>query len=178
VAEDVISLLEDYLARFERGERPDLRLYLERAGGESDELARLVDVWLQAAPAPEPSREQLEETRAWLSGEPPILSRRTARGLTRDAVVDLLVERFHLPSAKREKTRRYYHQVETGQLPPSPRVREALAAILGGPVRAWKPRPLAAQPAYFRAEEAVQAAPAAAPADEAWDEVDELFRGE
>src|SRR5438067_1457521 len=119
MADLVTSLFEEYAASFERGERPDLRLYLERAGGESGRLARLVDVWLQAVSAPEPSEEAVEQTRAWLGGEPPILSQRTARGLSRDAVVDFLVERFGLPAAKREKVRRYYHQVESGRLAPS-----------------------------------------------------------
>lgn len=70
------------------------------------------------------------------------------------------MERFGFRPEKREKVRRYYHEVETGRPPPTPRVREALAAILGSPVRAWKPRPLEAAPVYLRtAALAPQAAP-------------------
>ena len=171
-----MSLFQDYAAGFERGERPDLRAYLERAGEGRDELAGLVDLWLQIAPAPEPDEEAVEETRAWLAGEPPLVSLRTRRGLTRHAVVDAIVERFRLPMSKREKVRCYYHEVESGQLPPTPRIREALAAIFGAPIRVWKPRPLSAQAAFYRAEEVPAAAAPASSAAEEWDEVDELFR--
>jgi len=41
-------------------------------------------------------------------------------------VVDALIERLRLDRAKPRKVERYNHEVETGQLPPSPRIREAL----------------------------------------------------
>src|SRR5438034_11529858 len=109
-----MSLFEEYVAGYERGERPDLRAYLERAGDARDELAALVDVWLQVAPAPEPYEEAVELVRRSLAGEPPLLELRARRGLTRARVVDFLLERFSLDPAKREKVERYYHEVETG----------------------------------------------------------------
>jgi hypothetical protein len=171
-----MTLFEEYVASFERGERPDLRAYLERAGKARDELAALVDVWLQVAPAPEPDEETVDLTRAWLAGEPPLLALRTRRRLRRAEVVDRIIERFSLDRAKRQKVERYYHEVETGQLAPSPRIREALEAILGRAALAWKPRPLAAEPAYYRAP-AAMAAPSMEIEPEPWDEIDELFRG-
>jgi len=169
-----MTLFEEYAASFACGERPDLRAYLERAGEGSEELASIVDTWLRITPAPAPGAEVVEETRAWLAGEPPLLGLRTRRGLTRKAVVEAIIERCRLPRGKRAKVGRYYHEVETGQLPPTPRVREALAAILGTPVRAWKPRPLEAAPAYFRTDAPAAAQPPA-PAEGEWDEIDELF---
>lgn len=69
MADGVIPLFEEYASSFQRGERPDLRAFLARAGELRNELASMVDVWLQVAPAPEPDEEAIEETRAWLAGE-------------------------------------------------------------------------------------------------------------
>lgn len=169
-----MTLFQEFAASFERGQEPDVRAYLERAGGRKDDLAELLDRWLRIVPAPAPSEEAVAEARSWLAGDPPLVALRSGRGLTRDSVVDFLIERFRLPSAKRDKVRRYYHEVETGQLAPNPRIREALALLLGGPIRSWKPRPLEAEPAYFRTR-ALGPQVAPAPAAEEWDEVDELF---
>jgi hypothetical protein len=184
VAEEAIVLFEEYAARFARGEHPDLREYLQRAGEGRDELAALVDGWLQAAPPPEPSEEQVALMQAWLEGQPPLVELRARRGLRRSDVVRALIERFRLDPAKEEKVDRYLHQVETGSLVPAEqRLLDALADILR--VRAhelltMRPRPLPAQATYYRADPAAAAAPPAAarsasvPAEA--DEIDELFR--
>src|SRR6266550_1659482 len=52
--EDVFTLFDDYAARFARGEAPDLRGYLTRAGEGAGELGRLVDAFLARASPPEP----------------------------------------------------------------------------------------------------------------------------
>jgi hypothetical protein len=176
-----MTLFEEYVAAFERGERPDLRSYLERAADGRDELASLVDVWLQVAPAPEPDEEAVALAQAWIAGEPPLVALRARRGLRRVEVVDRIVERFSLDPAKRTKVERYYHEVETGQLRPSPRIGEALAAVFGRALPDWRVRPLdvAPAPAYFRADQALPAPSISAhAAPEPWDEIDELFRGE
>ena len=177
MAEDVKSLFEEYAAGFERGERPDLRTYLERAGEGRDELAGLVDLWLRIAPAPEPDEESVALAAAWLAGEPPLVELRARRGLKRGAVVDALIDRFGLDRAKREKVKRYYHEVETGQrVPADERLVTALAEILrtrASDLLAWRPRPLLAEPAYFRTE-ALVAAPPPRAAEEP-DEIDRLF---
>jgi hypothetical protein len=151
VADVVMRLFEEYAERFERGERPDLRAYLERAGEGRDELASLVDVWLQVAPAPEPDEETVALTAAWIAGEPPLVTLRARRGLRRAEIVDRIIERFSLDRAKRSKVERYYHEVETGQLAPSPRIRDALVTIFGRALPDWRVRPLDAAPAYHRA---------------------------
>jgi hypothetical protein len=171
-----MTLFEEYAASFERGDRPDLRAYLERAGEGRDELAGLVDVWLQVAPAPEPDEETVALTAAWIAGEPPLVTLRARRGMRRADIVDRLIERFSLDREKRQKVERYYHEVETGQLGPTPRIREALEALFGRAGLTWKARPLPAEPAYYRAD-AVVAPHAVQAAPEPWDEVDELFRG-
>ncbi len=75
--------------------------------------------------------------------------------------------------------KRYYHRVESGQLVPAEtRLVDALAGLLGAQpadVFAWRPRPIAAQAAYFRAE-APEAASPKMPAPVPEDEVDRLFR--
>ena len=175
MADLVMTLFEEYAASFARGEEPDLRAYLDRAGNERDELATLVDAWLTISPAPEPDEESVALMQAWIAGEPPLVALRTRRGLRRADIVDALIERFALDRAKRTKVERYYHEVETGQLRPSPPIRDALCDFLGRATLAWRARPLAAEPAYYRADEAV-AAPHTLAIEEPWDEIDELFR--
>lgn len=178
MADLVMSLFEEYVASYGRGEGPDLRAYFERAGDGRDELASLVDVWLQVAPAPEPDEETVALTAAWIAGEPPLVALRARRGLRRADVVDRIIERFRLNPAKRQKVERYYHEVETGQLAPSPSIRDALAAIFGRALPAWRVRPLdvSPAPAYYRSD-AVLDAPQVVHDLEPSDEIDELFRG-
>lgn len=174
-----MTLFDEYVASLERGEGPDLRAYLVRAGEDAEELASLVDMWLQVAPVPEPDEEAVALAAAWIEGEPPLLELRRRRQLTRDRVVDFIVERFRLDPAKRPKVARYYHEVETGKLPPSPPIRDALVAVFGRALPDWRVRPLDVAPAFHRAPVAAPAVTleaAVAPA-EPWDEVDELFRG-
>ena len=179
-----MSLFEEYAAGFARGERPDLREYLSRAGEGRDELALLVDRFLQAAEPPEPDEDAVAVRQAWIEGEPPLVALRVRRGLKRDAVVDFVIHTFGLDPAKREKVRRYYHELETGQLEPrgvSARLTDALGRLLEvrvGEVLAWRPRPIAVEPAYYRttAPEMAELAAAPAPSGER-DEIDDLFTG-
>ena len=184
MAEDVAHLLDEYAVRFRRGERPDLREYLQRAGEGADELARLVDAVLQAVPPPAASEEAVELSRAWVEGASPLLELRTRRRLRRADVVDALLEDLGLGLAQREKLRRRYHELETGQLEPERvdrRVWQALAETLQARVEdlaAWT-RPAAAFDeglAYYRVSEPVAASmPARAMPAEEPDEVDRLF---
>lgn len=179
MAEDAALLFEEYVERFARGERPDLRSYLERAGEGRAELARLVDAWLRLAPPPEPDEEAVELARAWLAGEAPLTVLRTRRGLKRAQVVEFLIARFALDPAKRAKVERYYHEVEAGlRVPADERLLGALGEILRVGVSqllSLRPRPLEAQTAYFRADE-LPAAPSSPAVEEPPDEVDVLFR--
>ena len=187
MAEDVFTLFDEYAVRYARGERPDARAYLTRAGEGADDLAELLERFLAAAPAPPTDEDLVAAFEAWLAGDPPLLELRIRRGLRRDEVVDGLIERLSLDRAKREKVKRYYHRLETGLLEPSGvdrRVFEALGEALRARVEdllAWRPRPLEAA-AYLRADADAAAAPPTPPAaliaKEAVaepDEIDALF---
>src|SRR5687768_11797508 len=133
MADEVYGLFDDYAARFARGERPDARSYLARAGEGADELAALIDRYLESAPAPAPDEDARAVAADWIAGEPPLLALRTRRGLRRDEVVDALMSALRLSPAKREKLKRYYHRLEGGLLEPARvnrRVFEALADTL------------------------------------------------
>ena len=186
MADEIMKLFDDYATRFARGERPDVRMYLARAGDGADELGRLIDGFLAAAPPPAPAEEAIAVAEAWLAGEPPILELRTRRGLRRDEVVDHLIAALGLDGRKRTKVKRYYHELEGGLLDPRQvdrRVLESLAETLRARVAdllAWRPQPLGAEAAYFRTdvlvEDALNAPAAAAPpAAEEPDEIDRLF---
>jgi hypothetical protein len=151
----VETLFDDFARRYRRGEQPDVRDYLARAGTESEDLARMLDVFLQAAPAREPTEEDLVLMQARLEQEPPLLLLRQRRKLKRGAVVDALVAALGLDPAKREKVDGYYHRLETGLLDPKPvssRVWDALTEFMAANVRALAglrpPRPAAA--AHYR----------------------------
>src|SRR4051794_29365542 len=162
---DVFALFDEYAAAYARGEQPRAEDYLARAGGEAGELAALLERFLAAAPAPVEADARV--LGAFLAGEPSLLALRTRRRVTRDAVVDAIVTRVRLATAKRAKVKRYYHELETGLLAPDGvdgRVLEAIAETLGariGELFAWSARPLRVETAYLRAS---LEAPAAASA--------------
>ena len=182
--DDVMQLFDDYAARFARGERPDVRAYLARAGEGADELGRLIDRYLEVAPAREPDAEAVETARAWVQGEPPILDLRRRRRLRRDEVVDALIGALGLDVAKRAKVKRYYAELETGQLDArrvDQRLLRALASLLrarAGELLTWRSRPAETTFAYFRLDAELPAGAAAAPSAPRIaepDEIDELF---
>jgi hypothetical protein len=130
------------------------------------------------------------------SGLWPVLLPRLRKraGVKRRELVELLAKALGV-GAQTDKVGRYYHQMEQGLLPApgvSERVLDALAALVGssgemlrdagraviGPVRGEA----APGPAFARMSDVEERALAAAPPtlaseEEAWDEVDELFRG-
>ncbi len=187
MAEDVLHLLEEYAARFARGERPDARDYLARAGPDAPRLAALLERFAAASTPPEPDEDAVAMLRAWLAGEPPLLELRRRRGVRREAVVEALVQLLGLDPRKERKVGDYYHRLETGLLDASrvdKRVFAALAQALQAPAEAllpW-PAPVEVGGVYYRRVEPAEAPPAAAPLPSAepveeWDEVDRLFRG-
>lgn len=180
-------LFDEFATRYIRGERPDVGEYLERAGPEREELGRLLDRFLAAVPAREPSEEEIVLIEASLASEGPIFALRKRRALTRDAVVDALVQALGLDPAKRGKVGRYYHELETGLLDPEPvdaSVWAALADFLRANIQSlagFRP-PLLAAPVARRDADAdwalrLEARAPAAAADEGPDEVDRLFTG-
>jgi hypothetical protein len=175
-----MQLFDEYAASFARGERPDLRQYLARAGDGHEELARLVDGWLARVEPPDPDEDAVALAQAWIDGEPPLLELRRRRGLRRDDVVDFLIKTFGLDPKKRPKVKRYYHEVETGRLiPAETKLVSALAELLGFRVSdalAWQPKPVTAQAAYYRTEAPSTPAMASRPIPAEEDEIDLLFR--
>ena len=181
-------LFDEFATRYVRGERPDVGDYLERAGSEREELGRLIDRFLEAVPAREPTEEEIVLMQAQLEADPPLLVLRRRRKLTREAVVDALVKRLGLDPRKRDKVGGYYHDLEVGNLDPEPvdrRVWDVLADVLKANVRGLaglRPEPpAAAAVAYMREPttiwaklEHVPASPAE-PDAEAPDEIDRLF---
>jgi hypothetical protein len=187
LADELFTLFDEYAVCWARGEAPDAREYLARAGPASGELAELLDRFLASVPPGEPDEGLVASFAAWAAGEPPLLELRVRRGVRRDEIVEAIVGRFRLPQAKRAKVGRYVHRLETGLLDSrrvDPGVLEAWGDVLRARVEellAWRPPPAAPQAArsYMRSSSIADASldfAASAPAEE-WDEVDELFAG-
>jgi hypothetical protein len=183
---DVSQLFEEWAAHVAREERPDPAEYIDRAGPQGEELARMMDRFLRASRPPQPDEQTVELVRAWAADEPLLVALRERQGVKRESVVDAVMRAFRLPEEKRAKVTRYYHELEAGLLDPR-RLKQELLDVIGEalrtrPVRLFllRPRPLHVEPSpMFRAP----AAPAAAmdsmvmarAEPPASDEVDRLF---
>jgi hypothetical protein len=190
MAEDVVTLFEEYAARVARGEEPDARDYLDRAGAGEPKLAALIEEYLLTLPVLEPSDEQVAALEAWLEGEGPLLGVRRHRGLKRADVVGRLVELLGIERRQAGKVGEYYHELESGLLDTARvdrKVFDALGQILAVPVEGvlgWTPRPRPeAAGAYFRVPRGEALEPGAppqvshpSPSDR--DEIDRLFLGD
>ena len=181
---DLDHLLDEFAARFARGEHPDPRDYLRRAGEEADELAELIDAFLVAAGPPSPDAETVALMEAWIAGEPPLLELRRRRGHRREAVVEAILGTLGIDPAKRSKVAGHYHRLESGLLDTrrvDRRVLDAIAGAIGATVEdllAWAspPRGVVAAEVYLRPAAAPIAGVAAFSAAAAEpDEVDVLF---
>ena len=130
----VMRLLEEFVAARARGERPDVRDYLERAGPRAGELGALVEGALAALPPPPPSGETVAMMEALLADEPALVALRHRGGLTVDQVTDGLARRFQVAPADRPRLRALYQRLEAGLLDLAAAaggLRTALADILG-----------------------------------------------
>ncbi|MGH3113723.1 MAG: hypothetical protein ACRDOP_09695 [Gaiellaceae bacterium] len=179
----VFRLFDEYAARHARGERPNTREFLRRAGEGEEELRELIDRFLAAVPPTAADEDEVAAFQAWLRGEPPLVELRSRRGVKREQLVDAIVERFRLAPAKREKVKRYVHELESGLLDPrgvDARVLETWTETLRARVSEFvtlRPRAPRAEPAYYRVSEAAVLRHVPAPAAEERDEVDALFIG-
>jgi hypothetical protein len=185
VSELVADLFAEYADAYARGEHPRAEEYLARAGGQADELARLLERFVRAAQGREPDAATLALTEAALTGEPPLVTLRASQGIRVDDVVDALVERLNVDKSKRAKLKSYYQRLEGGRLEPagvSRRVWEVLKNVLGPrseDLGRWEPRTAVAGAVYMRAAESA-AAPRRSLARrtrEELDEIDRLFLG-
>jgi len=181
----VDELFTDYAAALARGDRPRALDYLDRAGAEADELATMIERFLQVAPRPVATAEESALLAGWLQREPPLLTLRVQLGLKRASVVDSLLGALGLEPRSRARLADAYHELESGNLDPAgvdESVWSALAEILKANVRelaAWRPPPLAAAPAYrFQSVDSSLESPLVIRQDERAerDEVDRLFR--
>jgi hypothetical protein len=204
---DVDRLLSEFIDEWNAGRRPKVEDYLDRApDGRENELASMIEAFLDIAPTPNYSEEVLEELMREpavlasveaLEGQaglwPSLLPRLRQRAkLRREQVVSGLLEQLGIQGrAETEKAARYVHELETGTLATagvSRRVIEALARVLGASSdeleRAADFQGMGmsgAEPAFMRAapaaEAGVLASRAESPAEAEWDEVDRLFLG-
>jgi hypothetical protein len=142
----VDRLLNEFVEAWNAGRRPEVDDFVERAPeGERDELAGLIGAFLEIAPTPAYSPEQLDALRADPTvqaiarvaedepGPTPLPRLRERAKLKRDQVVEALARTLGFPE-KMAKISRYYHQLEIGTITPgqvSQRVVDALADILG-----------------------------------------------
>lgn len=192
--DNVSKLFDEFAARYARGERPDAREYLAQAGDQRAALATMLDRFVTLRPPPDPDEDSVTVMGAWLEGQPTLLSLRVSRGLTREAVVDVLVTTLGLKPRAGKKLAGYYHRLENGMLDPERvdrRVYATLAETLRArieDVRPWPGRQATAKSAYYRRVDMQISAPSyeAPPArasvapeepEDRWDEVDELFLG-
>lgn len=128
----VEQLLGELADRWARGEPLEVEELLVRAGPQSDELAALIDAFLERSPRREPTPDALAFVRAL--DDPPLLLARQARRLKLDDLTAALVEKLGLPTAASAKVRRYYQELELGQLDPAgvaASVWDALSGLLG-----------------------------------------------
>jgi hypothetical protein len=204
----VEEILSEFIDDWNAGRRPRVGEYVDRAPEPSrDELAGLINAFLEEAPTPiypevtlaeirnEPATRRaamlMEEEGRW----PALLPRlRNRARIKREEVVKSLAERLGVGGAE-PKVAMYYHQMESGTLDPagvSRKVVGALSQIFGVPESQlepadWFPDAVGAaapEPLYMRTEsvmeERLEDVAAAAPPPspgEDWDKVDRLFRG-
>lgn len=181
------DLFAEYAAAYLDGKQPRAHDYLARAGDGADELARLLDQFLLAAPRPAAGADLTAVVSAWVEGEPTLIHLRASKGVRVDQVVDAIVDEVAIAQAKREKVKRYYQQLEQGLLDPSgvtERVWQVLRKLLGPVAEAaasWPPQGTTLEPAFYRQAPLAHgvrrafAAQVEPPPDR--DEVDELFTG-
>jgi hypothetical protein len=184
---ELFDLFDDYAVRYARGEHPDPVRYLEQAGERADELAQMLDAFLQWAPPPTPDDAAVTLMQAWLVGQPPLRELRVSRGLRVEELVGQLGSQLGLDVSLSGKLRRYFQRLERGSLDVDrvdQRVFDVLSTALhtsSSTLRSWAHVPSGDQPLAapaFRAEREPTVAPAVPVADdEGWDEVDELFLG-
>jgi hypothetical protein len=191
-------LFEELVSRWTREDPLHVDELLERAGPDADELARLIDAFLERAPRREPTQEARAAIAALtgrLEHEPPLLSARIRARRRVSDVVQAIVSACELPATAEELVRSYYQRLEGGLLDPrgvSGAIWAALGKLFGLDVRklaqgGFSPPRAATRPAILFQRAASSdfssgPAPAAETPSTAPDDVrrrvDQLFTGE
>ena len=181
----VEQLLDEFVGRWTRDEPLAVDELLVRAGPQADELAGLIDRFLERSPRREPTPDALAYVRAL--DDPPLFRARQAQGLKLDDLAAALSRASVSARWRVPKVRRYYQQLELGQLDAS----GVAASVWDALSVAIRPRrapaccvPTAAPggEAMFRARDrrlrhSDVPIPPAAKAEPELDEVDRLFTG-
>ena len=126
------TLLDELARRHARGEPLDVGGTLAKAGDRADELAPLIEAFLERAPRRAPTDESLAYVRSL--DDQPMLRARVAKALRVDEVVDAIIAACKIQPDARPKVRRYYQQLEGGVLDPSrvaASVWDAITEVLG-----------------------------------------------
>jgi hypothetical protein len=139
--EPVDRLLNDFIEAWNAGGRPQVDEYVDRAPeAERDELAVLIGAFLEIAPTPPYSAEQLDELRrdpmvrkiaslvADESGATTLPGLRERAKLKREQVVEGLARTLGL-EGQETKIQRRYHQLEIGTITPSQLTQKLLDAL-------------------------------------------------
>jgi hypothetical protein len=183
VAELAQELFAEFADAYARGERPSAQAFLERAGAERDELARLIGRFLQGVPAPDAGPQDAALLASWLGTEPPLLELRRRQGLRVDEVVDRLGTALGIDVKRHPRLKWQYQRLEGGTLDPSGvavRVWQALAEILAAPAQdlagAWRSPP-APSAAFMRAARATSPASPSTSRPDPDEGIDSLFAG-
>lgn len=203
------ELLREYVAASEAAGRPvDPLGFLARLDGNArNELAGLIDAYLDYAPVPawdpdqfhgsaaERAFEHIESALSGLAGEWPVLlpSLRHENRKMRGELVEELATELGVEGSDREKVATYYHEMETGLIDSegvTDRVLVVLGRILGCGAHRLReagrsfgdPSGPAGGIVFARVSVGEQPAfslapPSVPPEPESWDEVDRLFRG-
>ena len=181
----VAQLLDEFVGRWTRDEPLAVDELLVRAGPQADELARLIDRFLERAPRREPTADALAYVRSL--DDPPMLRARQALGLKLDDFAAALVSRLGLGEWARPKVRRYYQQLEGGILDPSrvaASVWDAITGLLGRSraLLSAPPGPAPAAAPMYRIDAQLSLSerlvPRSAAEPQVPDEVDALFLGD
>ena len=117
--EGVETVFNEFVAAHARGEAPDPRDNLDRAGAEVQTLGRMLDAYLSSAPGRAPSADVTAMINGWMEGEPTLLTLRISRGRRVADVVQRILDRFGIDPGKRARVQDYYQQLENGTLAPS-----------------------------------------------------------
>lgn len=133
----VDALFEEFVAAWTSGEAVDVAVLMARAGPGADELAGLVDAFLERAPRREPSDEakQLvaELAARFEQPDPPLLAARVAARMKLRDVAAAIASACGLPAEAEKLVRDYYQRLELGLLDPggvSARVWAVLERVL------------------------------------------------
>ena len=137
MADGVDRLFDEFVAAHRRGEAPDPRPLLERAGDDAPMLRRMLDTFLRSASGTTPAPDVAAMVDGWILGEPTLLTLRTSRGARVAEVVDRLVAALGVDPRTRGRLQDYYQRLETGLLDPrrvDDSVFRAIADALSVPV--------------------------------------------